>query len=140
MSNMSYCRFQNTYHDFEECRIAVETILEGGHGDEDDSESPLSDEELDAARRLISSAIELIESLVNAGETRAMLRNSLFDFAGMNGISTRLGDVLAAANKELDDFKEEDEEDEEGVPVTINAQSLREDHHSDSYGRSATDE
>lgn len=53
MSNMSYCRFQNTRNDFQDCRYAMEEILEGG-------EEPLSGEELEAAKQLLDDAVEFV--------------------------------------------------------------------------------
>lgn len=46
MGNMSYCRFENTHNDFEECLYAIEV-----NGIED-----LSDSELIYARRLVELA------------------------------------------------------------------------------------
>ena len=43
MANMSYCRFQNTYRDLQDCLYALN----------DNGPDTLSDDELDAARRMM---------------------------------------------------------------------------------------
>jgi len=48
MSNMSYCRFQNTLHDLKDCASAVEEILDRG-------DDPLGGDELEAATHLVES-------------------------------------------------------------------------------------
>lgn len=53
MSNMSYCRFQNTVRDLSECQDALETLFGG--------EEPLSKEELDAAKRLVACCANIIQ-------------------------------------------------------------------------------
>ena len=56
MSNMSYCRFENTSKDLGDCVYALETL-----------EKPLSVTELDYAKELILQAAQLLELLgVNA--------------------------------------------------------------------------
>ncbi len=61
MSNMSYCRFQNTAGDFADCKETLEQLIAGG-------EEPLSREELYAAKRLVRLAYEMVQSLVEAGD------------------------------------------------------------------------
>jgi hypothetical protein len=60
MSNMSYCRFQNTSDDLEDCRDALMNRIEG-------TEGKLSRDELHAAKRLASIAAVLLMALVEAG-------------------------------------------------------------------------
>ena len=60
MSNMSYCRFQNTSKDLSDCRDALQEMSEG------DGE-PLGREELYAAGRLVQTAIEILQILGEAG-------------------------------------------------------------------------
>lgn len=58
MSNMSYCRFENTYRDLEDCRIALQEVLEGV----DENGNPayqLSESELNYAQLLVSSCVEI---------------------------------------------------------------------------------
>lgn len=58
MSNMSYCRFQNTSKDLDDCQTAVEDLIQGDSG-------PLSREELEAAGRLIESCANIISLLAD---------------------------------------------------------------------------
>jgi hypothetical protein len=60
MANMSYCRFQNTSNDLEDCADALEELAN------DPSARPLSEEELAAARRLVRSCRAILELV--AGE------------------------------------------------------------------------
>lgn len=59
MSNMSYCRFQNTQGDFRDCDEALEELI-------DCSGDPLSADELAAAKSLAKRATEMIERLAEA--------------------------------------------------------------------------
>lgn len=54
MTNMSYCRFQNTRMDFSDCKDALEALING-------EEAPLSDEELRAAKALAEEAFEFLQ-------------------------------------------------------------------------------
>jgi hypothetical protein len=53
MSNMSYCRFQNTLNDLRDCAHALDDFFNG--------EEVLSLEELDAARRMLDLIKEMAE-------------------------------------------------------------------------------
>ena len=53
MSNMSYCRFQNTRSDFQDCVFALEDMIEDS--------SKLSKEEERAAKGLYDLALEYID-------------------------------------------------------------------------------
>ncbi len=59
MSNMSYCRFQNTKQDFEDCVDALEEMEGGGL-------NKLSAEEKRAAERLAALAVRYIEAYESA--------------------------------------------------------------------------
>lgn len=61
MSNMSYCRFQNTAGDFADCLSALSDRIEGQDGGQ------LSPEELAAAKRLASDAAEMLALLADFG-------------------------------------------------------------------------
>lgn len=52
MSNMSYCRFQNTSSDLQDCINAVGEMIEGGYD--------LDDYEQQAFQRLVKQAAELL--------------------------------------------------------------------------------
>jgi hypothetical protein len=56
MANMSYCRFQNTATDLDDCQSALEAMT-------NEPERPLSREELAAAKRLVRTCLN-IASLV----------------------------------------------------------------------------
>jgi hypothetical protein len=53
MANMSYCRFENTGRDLDDCHHALEDLLVDGEGE-------LSRSELDAAVGLIETALEIV--------------------------------------------------------------------------------
>jgi len=54
MSNMSYCRFQNTSQDLSDCHEALQEIVEGG------DDCHLGEAELRAAKRLVGTCAEII--------------------------------------------------------------------------------
>ena len=66
MSNMSYCRFQNTERDLDDCKRA----LENGDFPEKESEHPQDNDsrEFRAMVRLIRTCREIVE-LVDRGDT-----------------------------------------------------------------------
>lgn len=55
MSNMSYCRFRNTSRDLIDCKEALEALLNGSS-----EEGPLSEDELHAAVKLISTCCSIV--------------------------------------------------------------------------------
>lgn len=59
MSNMSYCRFQNTSNDLADCQNAIAELIDNDHG-------KLSREELDSAKHLVQGCLEIIRSLADA--------------------------------------------------------------------------
>lgn len=60
MSNMSYCRFQNTLSDFRECADWLEDAFVG------EKDSPLSMDELQAASELLERAARLLARAAEA--------------------------------------------------------------------------
>lgn len=56
MSNMSYCRFQNTSKDFDDCAEAIRDL-------ENFEAGPLSSEELRAAKSMYGQALEMLQAL-----------------------------------------------------------------------------
>lgn len=58
MSNMSYCRFENTSGDLQDCINAVGEMIEGGHD--------LRDQEQRAFARMIEQAVELLQLVGDA--------------------------------------------------------------------------
>ena len=59
MSNMSYCRFQNTLQDFCDCRDALEELMNDPHAE------PLSRDELVAAKQLAEQAQYFLEMIAD---------------------------------------------------------------------------
>ena len=58
MGNMSYCRFENTSQDLQDCINAVGEMIEGGYD--------LSEREQRAFKRMIAQATELLEMVGDA--------------------------------------------------------------------------
>jgi len=59
MSNMSYCRFENTLVDFRDCASAFEEIVDRG-------DDPLAGDELRSAVQLIGDAADLLNIVAQA--------------------------------------------------------------------------
>lgn len=65
MSNMSYCRFQNTDHDLTDCADDLEQREQGAGEDANgDPMEPLSDREVHAAASLINSCRDIVERVM----------------------------------------------------------------------------
>lgn len=63
MSNMSYCRFENTDRDLGDCETALEELASGEHG-------KLSRSELVAAKSLVNSCVNILTLIADqAGKT-----------------------------------------------------------------------
>jgi hypothetical protein len=62
MPNMSYCRFQNTAMDLDDCQESLEALING------DEERPLSREELAAAKRLVSTCLSIVSLVADSGD------------------------------------------------------------------------
>lgn len=62
MSNMSYCRFQNTDGDLGDCQDALEEIVNG------ESRDRLSDRELEAAQSLFRRCLDIVTLVVEAAD------------------------------------------------------------------------
>lgn len=60
MGNMSYCRFQNTSKDLDDCQNALEDLA--GRDAE-----PLSREELAAAKRLVRTCLDIVSLIAEEG-------------------------------------------------------------------------
>lgn len=60
MSNMSYCRFQNTARDLYDCETSLEEMIDG-------IDTALSREELKAANRLVVSCLSIVQKIADAG-------------------------------------------------------------------------
>lgn len=60
MTNMSYCRFQNTALHLKACEEVLEGLTDG-------DPDPLSAEELEAAKRLVTSCLNIVQLLAERG-------------------------------------------------------------------------
>lgn len=84
MSNMSYCRFQNTRSDFRDCDEALEELIDG-------SGDPLSEDELDAAKSLAKRACAMVERLAEVEGIDVDLRELIGKLPeildGLNGLA-----------------------------------------------------
>lgn len=87
MSNMSYCRFQNTSSDLRDCQRAIENLLRG--------EGKLSARELDAAKTLALTCSQIVDRLTEAAQDEAM------DIE--DGDGTFLDDILDLTNSNASD-------------------------------------
>lgn len=86
MANMSYCRFQNTLTDFEDCSTSLAEAFEGDLG-------KLSREELRAAIRLVEEArdlVNMVRDMADVDEDGALTDDAIRE-------------VITKANDELDD-------------------------------------
>jgi hypothetical protein len=88
MANMSYCRFQNTAMDLDDCQSALEAMTS-------EPERPLSREELAAAKRLVRTCLN-IASLV--AETADLEVGDLIDDEGK--IDAALDFIQAGAEED----------------------------------------
>jgi len=98
MSNMSYCRFQNTLLDLQDCRVALEEMTTGNEG-------PLSRDELRAAKALAQEAADLLQLLSDySGQ-------SFEDLIDTDGFSDAIEQINAEAKSENfeDDCDDENE-------------------------------
>jgi len=96
MSNMSYCRFQNTSGDLHECKGVLEELLGGACSE------PLSLDEVAAAKRLVMDCLDLVLNVAEAaGLGLADLDNLYAD--------DKVCSTIAQANKEAAEAKAEDE-------------------------------
>lgn len=91
MSNMSYCRFQNTVRDLNECHEALEGLFSG--------EGKLSEDELSAAKRLAETCCDVAKLIVENLD-----RESFDDLMDSPYTERKIAEVLDSAN---DDAEEE---------------------------------
>lgn len=91
MSNMSYCRFQNTLADLDDCADALEAMLTGGDHDE------LSREEREAAIRLVERCFQIADLFRDEG-----VEDDHYDREG------QIGNAIALAMAPSDDDQDDD--------------------------------
>lgn len=90
MSNMSYCRFQNTLLDMEDCKNTLEEMISDGGG-------KLSREELQAAKALIETCIYTLGIVADYAGI------DLNDEDGMHDFEKNYEDALTRLNEEATD-------------------------------------
>ena len=88
MSNMSYCRFQNTASDLDDCQHALEELIWDGTG-------KLSQEEVYAAEMLVQSCMDIVLLL-------AEVRGINIDI-GMKQLKDSYAGIIDGANAEADE-------------------------------------
>lgn len=64
MSNMSYCRFENTAKDLADCKDALDNFL-NGQPEERGDEVALSESELEWAKELVRNARAILEMVAD---------------------------------------------------------------------------
>ena len=101
MSNMSYCRFRNTAGDLADCQDALERLL-NGQRDEDGERETLSREELQAAKQLVATCLNVVELLAESvGEQlENMTEEAMEDaVANANAVATSARDRARARDE-----------------------------------------
>lgn len=101
MSNMSYCRFQNTSGDLRDCKEALSALCSG-------SGDPLSAAELNAARSLLNTCVEILIDFAQDAEVE-------FDLEAVDRAIVQLSsgtDFLSRLNDEADERQRQERADE----------------------------
>ena len=70
MSNMSYCRFENTFRDLGDCETALECLIKGYEDPDGEQLTPLSDSEKRFAIRLIDTAFDIVNMVAESAGVR----------------------------------------------------------------------
>jgi hypothetical protein len=94
MSNMSYCRFRNTLRDLEDCQDALEAMFDADC-------APLSEEELTAAKRLVSKCQDILQLVADQGAI------DLESEDGINELERDYRKIIDEANAACDEDEEE---------------------------------
>ena len=68
MSNMSYCRFQNTASDLDDCKDAIGRMMHREEEDRGDGPEHLSQDEKRAAVRLLRTCLDVVLLVAEHGE------------------------------------------------------------------------
>lgn len=100
MSNMSYCRFQNTAADLEDCRMALERFVRGeaeGRGDT----VALSERELEWAKDLVATCLQVATLVAEAEDCE------------LEDVETKAGDILDRLQQEATEIDEAAADEEE---------------------------
>lgn len=99
MSNMSYCRFENTSLDLADCNEALESLLncEGG--------SSLSEHELNAAVRLFGLCKDFLSKIEDHLTGNGIDVDSIMDFNN----DREVREQLASASAAVEAYEQEEE-------------------------------
>ena len=84
MNNMSECRFRHIVTDLSDCEDAIDELFNGVT----DDGQPLSDDELRAARRLVTSCIDIVTRVADMAHVAVDL----------DGVEQSIDTVLRKAN------------------------------------------
>lgn len=103
MSNMSYCRFQNTLIDLRVCRRALTEIF-------NHASDPLSTDELEAAGDLAGEAATIVEALVEQMVNDLTADETTTVLAILARVRDEAADRIGEANAECTNEDGEDEE------------------------------
>ena len=99
MSNLSYCRFNNTALDLRECAEVIEEMEQAvtamkfcgpGETDADEIPEPLSEDELRSARDLAASCVRILLALARSQE----LTESEIDETFLNNVDQHMADLM----------------------------------------------
>jgi hypothetical protein len=66
MSNMSYCRFENTKKDLDDCQDAIDNLVAAPLCQDGEEAEPLSDREEFSAKYLLKTCLALVEQVAEA--------------------------------------------------------------------------
>lgn len=100
--NMSYCRFENTARDLDDCQEAFERFMDGDEEDKGDG-SALSEREVEAAKRLLSTCLDIVQIVADE-----LCTDSLGDIDEEK--IRQMVDLYQGANKKIDQKRKEKEE------------------------------
>jgi hypothetical protein len=93
MSNMSYCRFQNTAKDLSDCQDALEEMVN------DPDAATLSDDELRAAKELVETCFDIVRLVAEYGNVDMEKLVDRVDPAAL------LQQAIVKLNSDLKEFK-----------------------------------
>lgn len=114
MGNMSYCRMENTAGDLEDCKEALERLL---NAEAEDGEAALSKRELQKAKELVATCQEIMQLVAEYQGVE------MEDVTG-GDIEAALDDAQAAA-EEADKDAEEEEEAGPSASMYLNPEANR---------------
>lgn len=101
MSNMSYCRFENTARDLEDCSNALEEMIN------DPTAEPVNRHEMDAAPRLFDSAAAILSMLAQHMGASITVTDSEGGECDLEDFDW--AEAFAKVQKDLEESRAEDE-------------------------------